>query len=263
MSKVLIIGAGFGGLAAAVRLAARGHDVEIFEKQDKPGGKAYVLEVDGFRFDTGPTVITAPFLFDDLWRAKLAEEVGLEEPPPESRRQREWTAVHEAGHFVISYSLLRGVVRTGVLTVRLSGAASAVQAAQAKLGGEALKDAAGFWQRLRDQATPFFDKRPLWRLAVRPTAGPLELGDAQWIEWGGAVRWLASDLPAAVLRDAEEAGLVLIRQEERLRDPFATRSFPPVAPHEDEAAARIVSGVAVATGKALRHSSTEKRRSVS
>ena len=59
--------------------------------------------------------------FDDLWRAKLAEEVGLEEPPPESRRQREWTAVHEAGHFVISYSLLRGVVRTGVLTVRPRG----------------------------------------------------------------------------------------------------------------------------------------------
>lgn len=69
MSKVIIIGAGFGGLAAAIRLAARGHEVEIFEKQDKPGGKAYVLEVDGFRFDTGPTVITAPFLFDDLWRA--------------------------------------------------------------------------------------------------------------------------------------------------------------------------------------------------
>ncbi len=69
MSKVIIIGAGFGGLAAAVRLAARGHTVEIYEKQDKPGGKAYVLEVDGFRFDTGPTVITAPFLFDDLWRA--------------------------------------------------------------------------------------------------------------------------------------------------------------------------------------------------
>ncbi len=90
----------------------------------------------------------------------------------------------------------------GLLTVRLSGAASAVQAAQAKLGGEALKDAAAFWQRLRDQATPFFDKRPLWRLAVKPTTPPLNLGDAQWIEWGGAVRWLARDLPASVLREA-------------------------------------------------------------
>jgi glycolate oxidase FAD binding subunit len=93
----------------------------------------------------------------------------------------------------------------GLLTVRLSGAASAVHTAQAKLGGEVLKDAAAFWQRLRDQSTPFFDKRPLWRLAVKPTSLPLKLGDAQWIEWGGAVRWLASDLPADALRDAAKA----------------------------------------------------------
>jgi glycolate oxidase FAD binding subunit len=90
----------------------------------------------------------------------------------------------------------------GLLSVRLSGAASAVQAAQTKLGGEVLKDAAAFWQRLRDQATPFFDKRPLWRLAVKPTTPPLNLGDAQWIEWGGAVRWLATELPAVALREA-------------------------------------------------------------
>jgi glycolate oxidase FAD binding subunit len=94
----------------------------------------------------------------------------------------------------------------GQLTVRLSGAASAVRAAQAKLGGEGLKDAPAFWQRLRDQATPFFDKRPLWRLATKPTTPPLKLGDTQWIEWGGAVRWLVSDLPAAVLREAAHAG---------------------------------------------------------
>lgn len=90
----------------------------------------------------------------------------------------------------------------GLLTVRLSGAESAVHAAQARLGGEWLHDAAAFWQRLRDQATPFFDKRPLWRLAVKPTTPPLNLGSDEWIEWGGAVRWLASDLPAATLRDA-------------------------------------------------------------
>ena len=93
----------------------------------------------------------------------------------------------------------------GLLTVRLSGATSAVQAAQARLGGEVLKDAAPFWLRLRDHATPFFEVRPaasnqqLWRLAVKPTTPPLKLGDAQWIEWGGAVRWLVSDLPAAAL----------------------------------------------------------------
>ena len=96
----------------------------------------------------------------------------------------------------------------GLLTVRLSGAGSAVHAAQVRLGGEAMHEAAAFWQRLRNQATPFFDKRPstenqnLWRLAVKPTTAPLKLGDAQWIEWGGAVRWLVSDLPAAALREA-------------------------------------------------------------
>lgn len=67
MSQIIVIGSGFGGLAAAIRLAAQGHAVEVFEKLDKPGGRAYVYEIDGFTFDAGPTVITAPFMFDDLW----------------------------------------------------------------------------------------------------------------------------------------------------------------------------------------------------
>ena len=65
--KTIIIGSGFGALGAAIRLAARGFQVEIFEKLDKPGGRAYVHEVNGFKFDGGPTVITAPFMFDDLF----------------------------------------------------------------------------------------------------------------------------------------------------------------------------------------------------
>ncbi|HLU09443.1 MAG TPA: phytoene desaturase [Oceanobacillus sp.] len=67
MSKIIVIGSGFGGLAAAIRLVARGHDVEVFEKRDKLGGRAYVYDINGFKFDGGPTVITAPFMFDDLW----------------------------------------------------------------------------------------------------------------------------------------------------------------------------------------------------
>jgi phytoene desaturase len=65
--KIIIIGSGFGGLGAAVRLQARGYEVEIFEKRDKPGGRAYVYDINGFKFDGGPTVITAPFMFDDLF----------------------------------------------------------------------------------------------------------------------------------------------------------------------------------------------------
>jgi phytoene desaturase len=67
MARVIVIGSGFGGLGAAIRLAAQGHNVELFEKLDKIGGRAYVHEVNGFKFDGGPTVLTAPFMFDDLW----------------------------------------------------------------------------------------------------------------------------------------------------------------------------------------------------
>jgi phytoene desaturase len=66
--KIAIIGSGFGGLGAAIRLAAKGYAVEIFEKRDKPGGRAYTYEIDGFKFDGGPTVMTVPFMFDDLWK---------------------------------------------------------------------------------------------------------------------------------------------------------------------------------------------------
>lgn len=69
MTKAIVIGSGFGGLGAAIRLAAKGHTVEIFEKRDKPGGRAYVYEINGFKFDGGPTVITAPFMLEDLWQA--------------------------------------------------------------------------------------------------------------------------------------------------------------------------------------------------
>jgi phytoene desaturase len=67
MPKVIVIGSGFGGLGAAARIAAHGYEVEIFEKRDKPGGRGYVYEIDGFKFDGGPTVITAPFMFDDIF----------------------------------------------------------------------------------------------------------------------------------------------------------------------------------------------------
>lgn len=67
--KIIVIGSGFGGLATASRLLSQGYDVEIFEKRDKPGGRAYVYEINGFTFDGGPTVITAPFLFDEIFEA--------------------------------------------------------------------------------------------------------------------------------------------------------------------------------------------------
>src|SRR5271155_2450729 len=63
----LVIGSGSGGLAAAIRLQARGYDTTILEMRDKPGGRAYVFEDKGFTYDAGPTIITAPFLIDELF----------------------------------------------------------------------------------------------------------------------------------------------------------------------------------------------------
>jgi len=65
--RVVIIGSGFGGLATGVRLAAKGHDVTILEQRDRPGGRGYVYKQDGFTFDGGPTVITAPWMIEDLF----------------------------------------------------------------------------------------------------------------------------------------------------------------------------------------------------
>jgi phytoene desaturase len=67
--NIIVIGSGFGGLGAASRLLSAGHNVTILESRDKPGGRGYTYEMDGFKFDGGPTVITAPFLFDEIWEA--------------------------------------------------------------------------------------------------------------------------------------------------------------------------------------------------
>jgi phytoene desaturase len=65
--QALVIGAGFGGLATAVRLACKGWRVQLVEKLDAPGGRAYVHRQDGFTFDMGPTIVTVPHLFEELW----------------------------------------------------------------------------------------------------------------------------------------------------------------------------------------------------
>jgi phytoene desaturase len=76
----LVIGSGFGGLAAAVRMCAKGWRVQVLEKLNEPGGRARVIRVDGYTFDAGPTIITVPFLLEDLWKLagrKLADDIEL------------------------------------------------------------------------------------------------------------------------------------------------------------------------------------------
>lgn len=64
--KAVIIGSGFGGLAAAIRTQAKGYEVTLLEMRDKPGGRAYVYEDKGFTYDAGPTIVTVPFVLDEL-----------------------------------------------------------------------------------------------------------------------------------------------------------------------------------------------------
>ncbi len=63
----IVIGSGFGGLAAAIRLGAKGYRVTVLEALDAPGGRAYTWFQDGFTFDAGPTILTAPHLLAELW----------------------------------------------------------------------------------------------------------------------------------------------------------------------------------------------------
>ena len=63
----IVIGSGFGGIAAALRLRAKGHDVKLIEKHQDLGGRARVFKRNGFTFDGGPTVITAPYLINELF----------------------------------------------------------------------------------------------------------------------------------------------------------------------------------------------------
>jgi phytoene desaturase len=83
--QAVVIGSGFGGLAAAVRLGARGYRVTVLERLDQLGGRARVHRQDGFTFDAGPTIVTAPFLFEELWTLcgkRMSDDIDLRRTDP-------------------------------------------------------------------------------------------------------------------------------------------------------------------------------------
>jgi len=93
------------------------------------------------------------------------------------------------------------VWRDGELTVRLSGAQAALDAAHHKMGGIEVAQAQPFWDALRDQDDAFFQEAgTLWRLSVPCVTPPIALPGRQVIEWGGAQRWIRTDADAAAVR---------------------------------------------------------------
>jgi glycolate oxidase FAD binding subunit len=135
----------------------------------------------------------------------------------------------------------------GVLCVRLSGAPAAVRAARESLGGAELPRAAEYWTALREHSHPAFaGERSLWRLSVPSTTPPLGLPGTQIIEWGGALRWLASDAEPGAIRDAaRRAGghATLFRARDKSCGAFAPLSTVSARLHRELKAAFDPAGV--------------------
>ncbi|MBI3560198.1 MAG: glycolate oxidase subunit GlcE [Gammaproteobacteria bacterium] len=110
------------------------------------------------------------------------------------------------------------------LSLRLSGTPQGVQHARSLLGGESVPKADHFWRQVREQTHPFFQHpQPLWRIAVPPATSMITLGDAQWIDWGGAQRWMYSETSSeAIFSLAQQHGghASLFRGGEQPRDVF-------------------------------------------
>jgi glycolate oxidase FAD binding subunit len=141
----------------------------------------------------------------------LLAEISLKVlPVPEEERtlrfeMDEATAIDSMNRWAAQPLPLSGSCHVdGFLHVRLSGAAPAVSAAAAKLGGENVADGRAFWDSVREQKHAFFTgAASLWRLSIKSTAAPLGLGP-QLLEWNGSLRWIAAPLEAARAHAAAE-----------------------------------------------------------
>jgi glycolate oxidase FAD binding subunit len=129
----------------------------------------------------------------------------------------------------------------GVLTIRLSGAVAAIKSVRQKLGGEVVKDAASFWQSVREQRHEFFiSSKNLWRLSLPSAAAAINVPTVntsahQLIEWGGALRWLASDTSPATIREAAAAlggHATLFRNTAATDEPFHPLTPPLLIVHQ-------------------------------
>ncbi|TVR71767.1 MAG: phytoene desaturase [Spirochaetaceae bacterium] len=108
--RVVVVGAGLGGLSAAIRLAAAGYPVEVYEKQSGPGGKAFTEQIGAYRFDTGPSLFTMKHVFEELFASagrRLEDYLTLKPLEricnyfwPDGSRLATWSDLHRmAGEF--------------------------------------------------------------------------------------------------------------------------------------------------------------------
>ncbi|EDN68621.1 glycolate oxidase, subunit GlcE [Beggiatoa sp. PS] len=124
----------------------------------------------------------------------------------------------------------------GQIMIRLSGTKGGVKTAMRQLGGEEYAVGPHFWQNVREHQSAFFkDDTPLWRLSLAPGTPPLDFLSGQWfLDWGGAQRWLKSDLAAKDIRAAVatvRGHATLFRNNPRDETVFHPLSSPLAALH--------------------------------
>ena len=93
-TKVIVIGAGLGGVSAAISLAEEGYDVAVYEKNSHVGGKLNVLKKDGFSFDLGPSILTMPHIFEALFTRAGKE---MKDYVPTMKLDLQWRCFFEDG----------------------------------------------------------------------------------------------------------------------------------------------------------------------
>jgi phytoene desaturase len=192
MSRVVVIGAGVGGLAAAIRLAAAGHTVEVHERSASAGGKLATYERDGFRFDTGPSLLTLPQVFTDL----LSAPSHVDSQHDINTRRRDTAvnvdAVNTSGlntsglntsglntsgldaHLVNLDPVVRHVFPDGTVLDSSSTHDVFVERIRATLGPDSAED----WQRFWRRAERIW--RASWRSVLRKPVTPASLAGLTW-----------------------------------------------------------------------------------
>ncbi len=165
MSKtVVVIGAGIGGLSAAIRLAAQGLRVVMFEQNDAPGGKMREVRADGFRWDTGPSVITMRPVFEDLFRAageQLEDHLALRPVDPLTR------------YFYGDGTVLDATQDRQRMAENIA-AAPAIDRRDVR-GYQAYLDRAAFLERVTGPLFIYGERPRLWDLAKVPVMDALRL----------------------------------------------------------------------------------------
>jgi len=167
--RIVVVGAGLGGLGAAMRLQGAGHDVTVLEARERPGGRAYQLRDAGFTWDTGPSLVTMPWVLEETFAAAgedLHDHVQLERLDPFYRIR--WGQCDEHLDFVADRDLMRSELAK--FSARDSAAFDGFMAAMKPIYEQGILGAGRRpFQRARDLAgfTPSMLRLgaalPLWR----------------------------------------------------------------------------------------------------